>query len=342
MLFMFRVLNELDILCNPLENGLASKKLIYDLTMSYLKSNEKDFLNSLTKKEKEQYCKNNMENYIKTHQHKLKKMIERRGIQVYNNLSGFDQLDAESWSYLYYYLSSLNTHLVSGSKTITDWISTTKDLNLIKKYYNNQTTHKVAVLASSGKSIKENGTLIVDLSSKNNIKELSLLIPKKINSLVANEIIEKNKGLSVLDIESTILNDVKNISTNDKFRGFNYANSDKEICIYRYYSSKHIVAVLEALQLDLVFLQLFNFDYFKLNKNEQIKELNKLKEILLQEILKLNDPYLLHIFEKLYVENINIKYIQNDIYEKEKINHNRIKILKIAKNIPNIQINNTY
>ena len=43
MYFMYRVLNDFDIECDPLLNGLASKKLIYDLTYSYLRTNESNF-----------------------------------------------------------------------------------------------------------------------------------------------------------------------------------------------------------------------------------------------------------------------------------------------------------
>ena len=48
---LFRALNELDIMCDPLFNGVASKKLIYDLTYSYLQSNDRNYFNSLSDKE---------------------------------------------------------------------------------------------------------------------------------------------------------------------------------------------------------------------------------------------------------------------------------------------------
>ena len=57
MILMYRALNEFDIACNPLMNGLASKKLIYDLTLSYLESNERKFFSGLTEIEKDEYCK---------------------------------------------------------------------------------------------------------------------------------------------------------------------------------------------------------------------------------------------------------------------------------------------
>jgi hypothetical protein len=57
-------------------NGLASKKLIYDLTLSYLESNQKEIMNGLDSVEKDLYCRENMMKYINTHQYKLKKMID--------------------------------------------------------------------------------------------------------------------------------------------------------------------------------------------------------------------------------------------------------------------------
>ena len=50
-MLLFRALNEFDILTNPMENGLMSKKLIYDLTYSYLSINEKEFFDKVGVKE---------------------------------------------------------------------------------------------------------------------------------------------------------------------------------------------------------------------------------------------------------------------------------------------------
>ena len=120
--------------------------------------------------------------------------------------------------------------------------------------------------------------------------------------------------------------------------GFNYSISDNEVCIYRYFPSTNVICVLESLQLDLIELKLFNPEFINLDKGEQIKQLEILKHKLKQKIIKLHDPYMLHIFEELYIDNKNIKDIKQNIFENKKINHNRLKILRLATQIPNIQI----
>jgi len=41
----------------------------------------------------------------------------------------------------------------------------------------------------------------------------------------------------------------------------------------------------------------------------------------------------------MYLENKNINLIKENIFDGKKINYTRMKILKLAKDIPNIQIN---
>jgi len=337
MVLLYRVLNEYDIACNPLENGLASKKLIYDLTKSYLETNEKEILSGLTEKEKDKYYKANMTKYINTHQHKLKKMIDKRGKEISRNLAKVKEYDPKSWTYLLYYLSTINSHLTSGTKIYTDWISTTNNFNSIRKYYQEQKTHKVAVLTSSSNGLLDDNTIVLDLSSKEVIKEILLMLNKKITDDLINEIMNKIKQspISYLDV----LYEESFSKTSEKFMGYNFAVSDNETCIYRYFPSENIISVLEALQIDLIAFKMFNFEYLKLTKEQQIQELYRLKEKLKKRIIKQNDPYMLYIFEKMYLENKNINLIKENIFDGKKINYTRMKILKLAKDIPNIQIN---
>jgi len=334
MFLMYRALNEFDIACNPLNNGLASKKLIYDFTLSYLESKEKIFLKGLTKEEKENYIKQNMISYINSHQHKLKKKIDKHGSVIRENLSNLDYLDKKSWKHLLCYLSTLNSHLTSGSKIYTDWISATKELNLIEKYCQQQDIHKVAILGSTSQGLRDNNTIVIDLSSKTLIKDILPLIPKKISEEELIKIIANIKNDNYNDI---FFSDILT-PTNEKFRGFNYSSHDKEICIYRYLPSENVVSILETLQLDLIKFKLFNYKFLMLEKNEQIKELNSLKEELKKKIIRLNDPYMLHIYEEIYVNNKNINKVRENIFEDAKINYTKEKILKLASNIPNIQV----
>ena len=64
-MYLFRALNEFDINSNIEENGIASKKLLYDITYSYYKTN-KEF-KQLNKVEKDIFIKNNINNYILHH-----------------------------------------------------------------------------------------------------------------------------------------------------------------------------------------------------------------------------------------------------------------------------------
>lgn len=82
---------------------------------------------------------------------------------------------------------------LSGSKIYTDWISSTKSLNGITKYYKEQNIHKVAILASTSNGLLDNNTIVIDLSSKKIIKEILPLISKKINDEEINKIIEYSK-----------------------------------------------------------------------------------------------------------------------------------------------------
>lgn len=336
MHLLFRVLNDYDIACNPLMNGLASKKLIYDLTLSYLESNEKEFMQGLSDIEKEHYCRENMMKYINTHQHKLKKMIDKRGNQITNNLFGATYCDIESWAYLLYYLSTLNSHLSSGSRIYTDWISTTKEFNSIFKYYKNQTTHKVAILGTGSGGIMDIDTLVVDLSSREIIDDSLMMLNKKIKDGSVKDFIEKVKQSSYTFID-VLENDIFE-RTNDKFVGFNYSVFDNETCIYRFYPSEKVLAVLEAIQIDLLVCKMFNKDFFMLDKDKQVLELDKLKEVLKKLIIKQNDPYMFYVFRELYLENKNIDIISNDKFDIEKIKYNRGKILRLARNVHNIQI----
>lgn len=335
MFLMYRAISELDNACNPLINGFASKKLIYDMTMSYLEANEKEFLNSLSNVDRDIYCKENMFKYVNGHQYKLKKVIDKRGKVIKNNLDMIEYGDARSIYYLIHCLSTLNTHLISGSRVYTDWISASKDINCLKKYLQKQKINKIAVLECGGELCID-PTIIIDLSSRDIIRNVLSLISKKVNEDEFKEIQRAfDRKMNFLSIP---FKDNMYVPTNEKFMGFNYSVCDKELCIYRYFPSERVVSVLEGLQLDLMEVKLFNYQFLTLSKEEQIKQLKCLKEVLKRFVLKLNDSYLLHIFEELYLNNRNINDVAMSKDELEKMKQAKIKILKLARNIPNIQI----
>ena len=47
---------------------------------------------------------------------------------------------------------------------------------------------------------------------------------------------------------------------------------------------------------------------------------------------------MLHVYQELYLNNKNIKYVAENIFEREKVEYNKRKILGIACKIPDAQI----
>ena len=71
-MYLVRALNNLDILGSPLDNGIASKELIYKIVKNYYdKSNYKEYL-ELNDLEKDIFIKEHMEEYVKNHNSKIK------------------------------------------------------------------------------------------------------------------------------------------------------------------------------------------------------------------------------------------------------------------------------
>lgn len=359
-MILVRALNNLDIIGDPLENGIASKQMIYKIVKKYYdNSNNKEY-NDLDNTEKDIFIKEHMEEYLRDHNNKIKNKFykysnqAREDIKEYRNLSSIinsksieevkelmnnnkDNLNFGCYIKLDKYLSSLQQHLLYGSSIITDWISTSSSLNTIMPYYHNQDMHKVAVIKSNtGGLVDSDNILSVDLSNMDKIREKKYLC-NKIN--LDEDIIDYMSELATLDpyiaakFHATWIN-----KTNINSRGFKYANKSHEICILKYIPKDHIVAVLEALQIDLIRVQVFNSDFYKLDKEQQKESLNSLKRILEFNIDLQNDPFLSHVFYELYINNKNINSIVNFQDSKEKIIYNRNKIISLAKRITHQQI----
>ena len=348
-MLLYRALNELDIAANPLENGLASKKLVYDLTLSYLQSTEGKFLNSLSAKEKDEYVKQNMLSYLRNHEYKLAKMFNRRSQGIRNDLFNinpnklmknehelqyyYEKFD-QSWTYLIYYLSSLNNHLINGSKTYTDWISSTKQLGKCGKYYHNQDIHQLAIICTASKGLADENTIVVDVSSRELIEELLPFISKRIKEKDFKQYIASHDN----NLEYFIQSGVFNPSSN-KFMGYNFSIASEEVSILRHMPSQNIISVLGSLQIDLLRLKSFNLkSYCLLDKKEQLQELNKLLSSIKEKIDSLSDSELSYIFNEIYMKNKDYKTLVTEDLPSDRINYNRGKILKIAQNVPNIQI----
>ena len=71
-------------------------------------------------------------------------------------------------------------------------------------------------------------------------------------------------------------------------------------------------------------------------KDEQVRQLAILKEVLSDKIKKIDDPFLMEVYKKVYIDNESMDFI--NVLNTEKINNSKLKILKIASKINNIQI----
>ena len=100
-----------------------------------------------------------------------------------------------------------------------------------------------------------------------------------------------------------------------------------EYSIYEYIPKESIISVLESLQIDLICAGLFNDDYFLLNSHQQLLELNRLKELILKHVKEENNPYMLYVFDELYLKKRNISEIAKTPLEEEKLVLMRNKIL---------------
>ena len=338
-MILLRVLNEYDDLCDPYNNGIASKKLIYDATKCYLESNDSLYFNKLSIKEKDKYIREKMHDYIVNHKNNLSKLFTRRQNEISNCINSFVRLKCNNSYYqLIYYLSTLPSHLVNGSKTFTNWISTTSEFDKIWPYYDKQKTHKVAILDLSTNGVFNEDTFVVDVSNKETIDKIKFL-SKKINKQNIDEFIkyiEQNNELS--DEAVKIFNNFILDPASKKFMGFNFSAASSEYSVYNYIDRKNIVSILEQLQIDLICSDIFNLKYLTLAKKDQIRELERLKYLLLKLMKSENNPYMFYICEKLYLNNENINFIVNTKEEKEKIISIRNLILSKAQGLPSVLI----
>ena len=329
MELVLRALNEYDVLCDPINNGIASKKMLFDLTRMYLESKESRYLESLSIQEREEYIKSCIPKYIKSHCSKLRKRFEYGNRDARNTIRSFvDSKDNESYFMMLQYLSSLNNHLANGSRVDTEWISTTTSFDSVYKYYKNQDVHKIAVCTAYTNGVYNPSTFVLNLSDKEKIEELKCL-SKKMDASTVRKFIEisKSEDPKVMEYARAIFHECFFEQTSTKFRGFNFANAAHEVCFYNHIDYRCVRAILERLHVDLILLQRFNEQALNLSKEEQRKALVELKERMKRAVLRVNDPYLTHVFEELYLNNKSRDKIAIDENDREKIENCRRKIL---------------
>ena len=329
MELVLRSLNEYDILCDPINNGIASKKMLFDLTRRHLEAKEGRYLESLSSQEREEYIKSYIPKYLKTHRSKLRKRFEYGNKEARDIIHSFiEKQDNESYFMMLQYLSTLNNHLANGSRIDTKWISTTTSFDSVYKYYKNQDIHEIAVCTAYTNGVYNPSTLVLNLSDKEKIEELKCLSKKMDVSTVKRFIeISKSEDPRAMEYARAIFHECFFEQTSAKFRGFSFANAAHEICFYNHIDYRCVRAILERLHVDLILLQRFNEQALNLSKDEQRKALIELKERMKNAVYRLNDPYLTRVFDELYLKNKSRDKIAIDEKDREKIEFCRRKIL---------------
>ena len=363
-MLLLRVLNNYDIIANPLENGVASKQMLYDIVKNYCETdkNISKIFSSLNDYEKDKYVIGHIEQYLKKYNNKLEnKFIKnsnqsREDVREYRNFlysikgktndemieivkNNEDNINFGSYITFMNYLSGLQRHLLYGSTKITDWISTSANIESVFRYYDKQDIHRVAVINSNtGGLVDSDNILSVDLSTFDKIKSKNHYLCNQID-IKDDSIIDFLADLSVIS-PSVMINFRSNMinQTNINSRGFKYSTNSKEVCILKYIPKSHVISLLEALQIDLLRYRVFDTDFVYKPINEQINELKRFKFLLSNYLLKIDDSYLLYLFDELYNKNNNINSLVRFNQSKIYIENNRNKILSIASKIPSSMI----
>ena len=334
-MLQFRVMNDYDTIINPSKNGFISKKLIYEEAKRYLYQIEKEKMNSLSLKEKDEYIKEYMTEYLLNHRYKIDKLFRKEYLKTRNRINNFiEEKDIISYCEIMKDLSTLPTHLITGTKNITNWISTTSNFDCIWKYYDRQSIHEVAVLDINTNGITDNNTYVVDLSNREIINKANYII-NKIDDEDYSKIISIMKNNP--ELQNSMIEEFNSFlikPTSKKFRGFNYSTSSSEYCIYNHIKKESIKMILESLEIDLICASLFDTDYLFLSNSKKKEELKKLKDMILSHIIQENNSYMLYVFEELYLKKHNISEISNSKKEEEKITLTRNEILSKSKNLP--------
>lgn len=197
MEYIFRVLNDYDLIINPQKNGLINKALIssnlrflFDLMVNttpnifnhYSQLTEKQRIkvyNEIYDDVKYSFLEETLYNTINEVQWKDNK-IQELLTDIRNKEGGINQ---SNFSKLLDIFSTVQTHLVCGSRFDTPWISSSKSILALKKYYLKQKKHAIAVVKSELDNTYNFANnrieIVLDLSTREKINSNDLLINKK-------------------------------------------------------------------------------------------------------------------------------------------------------------------
>ena len=338
-MLLFRVMNDYDSIINPKKNGFVSKRLIYDATSKYLYYTQREKMEQLNQSEKDEYIKEYMYKYIKEHRYKLNKIFKKDYKETRDTIHHFVE-DKDNFSYckMIMDLSTLPNHLINGSRTFTNWISATSNFDGIWKYYDRQKIHEVAVIDVCTNGVFDENTYIVDLSNREKIDNIRFLSNKIDKKDFSNFINGMKEHPEYQDILVNTFNRFVMRPTDKGFSGFNFASASSEYCIYNHIPSEYIKGFLESLEIDLICADLFDESVLMLSQTQQSQELQKLKDMILKHVLEENNPYMLFVFEELYLKRHNIFEITTSKEEQERIENTRNQIIYKSQSLPSVLI----
>ena len=285
IMYLYRAVNDWDIYFNMINNGFVSKEIIDD----FFKNS--DNMNS-----------ENKFSLIEKHQ---KEILKIAGFyQEYVN-SLFSSIENKKWS-LIQLISSANSHVLKGSSINYNWISFSKDIFSIEKYYLEQKNYNyIAIIESSNETFEEhNGDYLIktDYSTIANMQENEYLMTQM------GEKIDGNSRLATYGIRS------------------------KEVCFYGHVPQDRIVAILRALEADMIFRGIISLrEILSLSNFERLNLLMSITSYL--KTIYQNDELALYIINEHYINNRSILSISEGCQDIEKFNQTFFSIIDSISSI---------
>lgn len=285
IMYLYRAVNDWDIYFNMINNGFVSKEIIDDFFKNF-GSMDSEYNFSV----------------IEKHQ---KEILNIAGFyQEYVN-SLFSSIENKKWS-LIQLISSANSHVLKGSSINYNWISFSKDIFSIKKYYLEQKNYNyIAIIESSNETFEEhNGDYLIkaDYSTIANMQENEYLMTQM------GEKIAENSRLAAYGINS------------------------KEVCFYGHVPQDRIVAILRALEADMILRGIISLrEILSLSNFERLNLLMSITSYL--KTIYQNDELALYIINEHYINNRSILSISEGCQDIEKFNQTFFSIIDSISSI---------
>lgn len=285
IMYLYRAVNDWDIYFNMINNGFVSKEIIDDFFKNF------DNMDS-----------ENKFALIEKHQ---KEILKIAGFyQEYVN-SLFSSIENKKWG-LIQLISSANSHVLKGSSINYNWISFSKDIFSIKKYYLEQKNYNyIAIIESSNETFEEhNGNYLikVDYSTIANMQKNEYLMTQM------GEKIAENSRLAAYGINS------------------------KEVCFYGHVPQDRIVAILRSLEADMIFRGIISLrEILSLGEFERLNLLMSITSYL--KTIYQNDELALYIINEHYINNRSILSISEGCQDIEKFNQTFFSIIDSISSI---------